>query len=144
MNRKQLQIEVCKALLDPNSRLAICEIDKNEFAVTTTGYDAFVFYEDEIVFDKSKIRKVEFLKEVFADSDKDEIVKPTGEMFKDHSKTLEKLAGENVETFVDVSIMKKFSGFRFMTDSPINRILVKDHFGRLVGCFLPVRKEIKK
>lgn len=144
MNRKQLQIEVCKALLDPNSRVAICEINKHEFAVTTTGYDAFVFYENEIIFDKSKIRRGDFLKKAFADSDKDEIVKPTGEMFRERSGTLERLAGENIETFVDISLMKKFSGFQFMTDSSTNRILVKDDFGKLVGCLLPVRKEIKK
>ena len=144
MNRKQLQIEVCKAMLGTNCRVSMSELNEHEIAVTITGYDAFVFDKNEIIFDLSKIRTVEVLKTVLADSDKDEIVKPTGEMFKDNGKIIEKLESENVETYVDVTFTKKYNGFQLMTDSSTNRILVKDEFGRLVGCFLPVRRVVKK
>ena len=144
MNRKQLQIEVCKAMLDTNSRVSTSELNEHEIAVTTTGYDAFVFDKNEIIFDISKTRTMEVLKMVLADSDNDEIVKPTGEMFKDNGKIIEKLESENVETYVDVTFTKKYNGFQLMTNSSTNRILVKDEFGRLVGCFLPVRRAVKK
>ncbi len=145
MNRKQLQIEVCKALLDVNSRIAASELNENEIAVTTTGFDAVVFDKDEIIFDVSKIKKIETLKGVLAEHEKDEPVKPTGEMFKDSNRTIERLEGENIITFADVSIMKKFDGFQYTANSARGRILVKDEFGRLVGCFLPTtQREVAK
>lgn len=141
MNRKQLQIEVCKALFDPNSRVAYTEINEHEIVITTTGYDAFVFDKCEIIFDVSKIRKIETFKDVIADSDEDETVKPTGEMFKDNGKLIVKLTGESFEIFVDNKIFHRFSEYQFSAKSPNERILAKDKFGRLVGCFLPVRME---
>lgn len=141
MNRKQLQIEVCKALLDVNSRVIASELNENEIAVTTTGHDAFVFDIKEVIFDVSKIRKTETLKNALADHDKDELVKPTGEMFKQHGEVIEKLKGENIEIYVKSTIMKKFNGYQFTANAPLGRILAKDEFGRLIGCFLPIRKD---
>lgn len=141
MNRKQIQIEVCKAFFNPNSRIAYTEINEHEIVVTTTGYDAYVFDKHEIIFDVSKIRKIESLKNVFADSDKDETVKPTGEMFKDNGRLIVKLTGESFEIFADNKIFQKFSEYQFSAKSPTERILAKDKFGRLVGCLLPIRME---
>lgn len=144
MNRKQLQIEVCKAFLNPNNRVAYSEINEHEIAVTTTGFDAVVFDKKEIIFDVSKIRKIETLKSVLADCGKDESIKPTGEMFNEHGMLIAKLIGESLEIFANNTLMKKFNGYQFFANSPTERILVKDTFGRLVGCFLPVRREVKK
>lgn len=142
MNRKQLQLEVCKALLDVNSRITASELNENEIAVTTTGYDAVVFDKNEIIFDVSKIRKFEVLKYELADHDEDECVKPTGEMFDEHGLIIKKLKGESIELYVNNNYLKKFNGYQFFAKSSTERILAKDEFGRLVGCFLPVRKGV--
>ena len=142
MNRKQLQIEICKCLLDTNSRIIASELNEHEIAVTTTGHDAVVFDKNEIIFDVEKIRKTEALKEVLADHDKDEIVKPTGEMFKASGLILEKLESENLEMYVNSTLLKKFSGYQLYANSSTGRVLAKDEFGRLVGCFLPIRKGV--
>ena len=139
MNRKQIQIEVCKAFLNPNNRVAYSEINAHEIAVTATGFDAFVFDKNEIIFDVSKIRKIETLKSVLADCDTDEPIKPTGEMFKENGKLIAKLTSESFELFADSTLMGKFSEYQLFANSPTERILAKDRFGRLVGCFLPYK-----
>ncbi len=144
MNRKQLQLEVCKALLDVNNRIVASELNEHEIAVTTTGFDAVVFDKSEIIFDASKIRKTETLKNVLANSDKDEPIKSTKELFKDYNRTIEKYKGENVEIYVDTSFTKKFSGYELYANSELGRILAKDQFGRTVGCFLPIKFNMKK
>lgn len=144
MNRKQLQIEVCKAMLDTNIRIAASELNENEIAVTTTGFDAVVFDKGEIIFDVSKIKKIETLKAVLDDHEKDEPIKPTGEMFKESGLIFEKLKGETLEVYVNNTLLKKFSGYQFHANSPTGRVLAKDEFGRLVGCFLPIRKDVCK
>lgn len=144
MNRKQLQLEVCKALLDINNRCYISELNEHEVAVSTTGYDAVVFDKSEIIFDASKIRKTETLKNVLADSDKDEPIKSTKELFRDCNRTIEKYKGENIEIYVDTSLAKKFSGYKLYANSELGRILAKDQFGRVVGAFLPIRFNMKK
>lgn len=57
MNKKQIQIEVCKALLDVNGRCCGGFISENEFAVTTDGFKAYVFHKDECIFDIEKVKK---------------------------------------------------------------------------------------
>lgn len=138
MNRKQLQLEVCKALLDVNSRIIASELNEHEIAVTTTGFDAVVFDKNEIVFDASKIRKSDALKDVLADSAKDEPIKTTKELFRDYNRTIEKYEGENIEIYVDVSLAKKFGDYELYANSELGRILAKDRLGRIVGAFLPV------
>lgn len=144
MNRKQLQLEVCKALLDVNNRVFSSELNEHEIAVTTTGFDAVVFDKNEIIFDASKIRKTETLKNVLADSDKDEPIKSTKELFRDYDRTIEKYKGENIEIYVDASFAKKFSGYELYANSELGRILAKDQLGRIVGVFLPIRFDMKK
>lgn len=138
MNRKQLQLEVCKALLDTNSRIGAVELNEYEIAVTTTGFDVFVFDKNEIIFDASKIREFKSLKEVLADSDKDEVVKPTKELFIDGDYTIEKYKGESVEIYARSSVSKKFKEYTLYANSELGRILAKDQVGRVVGAFCPI------
>ena len=144
MNRKQLQLEVCKALLDVNNRVFASELNEHEIAVTTTGFDVVVFDKNEIVFDASKIRKTETLKKVLSDSDTDEPIKSAKELFKSDDKIYEKYKGENIEIYVNASIAKKFNGFVLFANSEHGRILAKDQLGRTVGAFLPVKYDKKK
>ena len=144
MNRKQLQLEVCKALLDVNSRVIASELNEHEIAVTTTGFDAVVFNKNEIIFDVSKIEKTDVLKGVLADSDKDEVIKPTKELYNDNGKIVEKYKGENIEIYFYASVSKKFKEYELYANSKLGRILAKDQLGRVVGAFLPIRFNMKK
>ncbi len=138
MNRKQMQIEVCKALLDFNKRCCGGFISENEFAVTTDGFKVYVFHKDECIFDIEKVRKFE-LKNLFAPDEKDEEMKLTNRFFKVGERIVEKYETENAEIYVFADVSKQFKGFHFYGASSQKRILVKDDFGRLVGLFLPMK-----
>ena len=138
MNKKQIQIEVCKALLDVNGRCCGGFISENEFAVTTDGFKAYVFHKDECIFDIEKVKKMEF-KNLFASDEKDEEMKLTNKLFKVGERTVEKYETENTEIYVYADVSKHFKGFHFYGASSQTRILVKDDFERLVGLFLPMR-----
>lgn len=138
MNKKQIQIEVCKALLDFNRRCCGGYLNEEEFAVTTDGFSAFVFHKNECIFDIEKIRKMDF-KNLFSDNEEDEEMKPTNELFKVDNRTVEKYKTETNEIYVFADVSKPFKGFHFFTASSQSRILVKDDFGRLVGLFLPMK-----
>lgn len=43
MNFKKMQIDVCKAMLNPDSRVAVGEVGDNYIAVTTDNVTAYVF-----------------------------------------------------------------------------------------------------
>ena len=141
MNRKQLQLSVCKALLDRNKRCCGTFINDEEFAFTFDGFSAFVFHKDECIFDVSKVRKFETLKMLLQGDEKDIEIKPTKEMFLVNNRVIEKYASDDatLEVFVYADISKFFKEFHFYAYTPHERILVKDDFGRLVGLFLPMR-----
>ena len=134
-----MQIEICKSLLDSNRRTGGCRINENEIAVTTDGFSCFVFYVKECIFDREKLPIIEALKSVCDDNEKDEPIKATGEMFRFGDKWLRKYEGENIELYADVKIASKFEGYNLYAFSELNRVLVKDEFGRKLGVFLPTR-----
>lgn len=143
MNKKQIQIEVCKALLDFNKRCCGGFISETEFAVTTDGFTAYVFHKDECIFDIEKIRKEEF-KTFFAPDEKDEEMSLTSCLFNLNNRMVEKYKTKNNEIYVFADVSKSFKGFHFFAASSKTRILVKDDFGRLVGLFLPIRFDEKQ
>lgn len=143
MNRKNLQLDVCRQLLNPNNRCSSFMINENEIAITTTGYDVFIFDVAECIFDISKIRQAEVVAKVCEDNEQDVCIKRTDELFKCGDMLLEKYEAEgtNLVVYVNSAYSKKFShsGVVFFAHSPLNRILVKDAMGRKIGAFLPVR-----
>lgn len=142
MNRNQLQLEVCKALLDPlKRRCGGAFINEDEFAVTTDGFTAFVFHKSECVFDISKVRINEGVKKAFERHEADIEIKKTKHLFYGDNKVIEKYTGENLVVYVDAKVAKTFEGYgcRFFASSSTSRILVKDSFDRLLGLFLPVK-----
>ena len=144
MNRKQMQLNVCKALLDGNTRCRGHRINDNEYAVTTDGFTAYVFDIQECIFDVSRITDLPYLTEIFKDDEKDVEIKKSNDLFEWNGKVLEKYTAENTEIYVDSKLSKQFAGFYFFTNSSNTRILVKDSFGRKMGLFLPVRYPLKK
>lgn len=139
MNRKEIQIAVCKALLDSSKHCAGVFINEDDFAITTDGFTAFVFDKKECVFDISKIKIMEALKPIFQELETDVELKKANCMFCFRGKTLEKYTGENLVVYVDSKVAKPFKGYRFFASSNTKRILVKDQFDRLLGIFLPVK-----
>lgn len=137
-NRKQTQLDVCRAILDGNRRCSMCELNENEIAVTVDGYMAYVFYKDECVFDVNKIAKIQELKKYFEDVDNDTEIKPSGEIFKVGEKLVEKYIGENIELLVNRKIAEKFQGLNLYANDNRGRILAKDFFGRIIAIFLPM------
>ena len=140
-------MEVCKALLDSTNKRCYCaKINESEIAVTTTGFDVFIFDISECVFDISKIKQHDILSAVCDDHEKDIKISKTKELFADGDHIVEKYTGENLYIYVNREVSKKFngSGINFFAHSPRERILVKDMLGRKVGAFLPVRFDEKE
>lgn len=138
MNRSQIQLKVCKAMLDPFARCSCAFINEDEIAITTDGFTAFVFYKSECVFDISKLKISEGVKKAFEEHEADVQIKKTKQLFYSHDKVIEKYTGENLVVYVDAKFAKIFEGNSFYASSRTSRILVKDNFGRLLGLFLPV------
>lgn len=138
MNKKQIQISVCKALLDCNSRCCGDFINKNDFAVTVDGIAAYVFSASECVFDIAKIRKVAFTN-FLAENENDKEMKQTNEFFVVDNRVIEKYVTETAEIYARADVTKQFKGFRFFASDCKSRIIVKDDFGRLVGMFMPYK-----
>lgn len=142
MNRKKLQSEVCKALLDGSNRCYCCKLNEKEIAVTINGYDVFVFDIKECVFDISKITEHKTLLEVCNEKDSDARIIKGNQLFQDGRRTIQryKEVRGKFDVYADTCITKKFddSDFVMLASHSLDRVLVKDRFGRIVGAFLPV------
>lgn len=139
MNRNQLQIEICKALLSPLKRCAAAFINEDEIAITTDGFTAFVFTKKEFIFDISKVKFSETVKEAFDNHEADVEIKKTNSAFYSNGKIVEKYTGENLVVYVDAKVAKIFKDYRFYASSSVSRILVKDSFDHIIGLFLPLK-----
>lgn len=150
INKKQIQKEICNAMLDGNSRLIGAEIENNAIAVTVDGFVAYILQKNECIFDISKIRAISdrasFL-EVFKENEKDKLLTITpleavlssfGEL-----KTIRRLTCEDFDCFVDVRLLKRLKGGKFYGYGSLNRILVKDDFDCPIGVVMPTRYELK-
>ena len=139
MNRKQLQLAVCRELLNASRHCAGAFINDDEFAITTDGFTAFVFAKNECVFDITKVKIQNGLKPYFEEQEADVEIKKTNQFFYSNNRLLKKYTGENFAVYVDEKVAKTFDGYRFYASSSSGRILVKDNFDRLLGLFLPVK-----
>ena len=139
MNRNQLQLEVCKALLNPLKRCAGAFINEDEFAITTDGFTAFVIPKNECIFDITKVKNFDGIKQVCEDKETDVEIKKTKQLFYGENRIIEKYIGENLVVYADSKVGKIFGGYRFYASSREGRILVKDSFNRLIGLFFPVK-----
>lgn len=138
MNRKQIQLKVCKELLDPSRNCAGVFINEEEFAITTDGFTAYVFDIRDCIFDISKVPCKNNLKSYFDEKKTDVEILKTGLMFSKKGQLVEKYKSENFAVYIDSKIAKPYEGYHFFASSEKGRILVKDDFGRLLGLFLPL------
>lgn len=139
------QLEICKAMLDHNSRVRGCLLSDNDYAVTFDGYRCFVFGKDQVVFDIGKIETLSFQK-IF-ERKKDLPLRITRDFYftKDRHYAV-KLEAENGEFHVWVrsEYLKGMDRYRLLGCSPVDRVLVLDGMDNLIGAILPIDMQGKR
>lgn len=142
LNRKQLQLNVCRAIMDSDRRCHYCEVDDNVIAVTIDGYVAYIFDKNECVFNFEKITKAPGLKCFFEDFENDVEINSTDELYNVGGGLIaEKYKGNDFEILVNTEIAKQFKDCKLYANGGRSRILVKDYFDRVVGSFLPMKPD---
>lgn len=107
----------------------------------------FVLDKTECIFDMSRIPKHEALVNVLSDHDEDVEITDTGRMFLEKTynrRTIKEYTGGNLTVFVDAKLSNKFKNAKFYAHHPHDRIIVKDHFDRKIGAFLPINFTTRK
>lgn len=137
MNRRKMQLDICRALLNPQKKLFGARIGKDEYAVTN-GYIAYIFGCDECVFDVSRIAHHDQLISVLSQDEKDVELTKTGNLYVKYGVDVEFEAGD-FKIYANLDYVKKFDGYHLFAYSPSSRVLAKDDFGKTVGCFMPLR-----
>lgn len=143
MSLKQIQLEVCKALLN-GSRVNGGAVNENEFAVTIDGCKMFVFSNKEIIFDTSKVTPLNVEKILIENENDVEIVAT-----KNYKETRGMLCREyqsqdgKFSVYIDGRQIKEFTNCLFYGNSPISRVIAKDHYGRICGVVMPVKMNEK-
>lgn len=139
MNRKQIQLEVCKAMLDTNRRLCKATLEDNGVMITTDGYQAFIFNEKECIFDLSKIPERSGISSSIKDDESDEELRITNKRFIVNDKTVAELKSDSYTVYANVKLLNNFKGYHLYTNKDKTRVVVKDDFGIIVGMFCVMR-----
>ena len=140
MTNKQIQMEICKAMLNANKRTLIADISDGVVAVTVDGFIAYALVKDKCVFDTSKIARVgKNLKDLFEINDEDKILKATPYTIDYHGYIAKKLECENFNIYVKEDLYHKISNFNLYSYGKLKRILAIDDFGFPVAVVMPIR-----
>ena len=139
MNRKQTQLEVCKALLDKSKTCRGHKINEKEIAVTVDGFTAYVFDITECVFDTTKLLSMPNIKDFLSENAKDIEITKSKKLFESNGRIIEKYIGEGIELYAFADNTKHFKGLHLFANSPLSRVIARDDFGSAIGLFLPVR-----
>ena len=138
MNKKQIQLLICKGMANGDSRLAKAKFRDNEVIISTDGCSAFVLFEDECIFDLNKIpTKKEIVTAVM--TDKLEEVKVTNKRFVERGLSIAKLQGHSSTVYAMEKFIKMFDGNQFFFNIDGNVVVVKDDWGATIGMFCPMR-----
>jgi hypothetical protein len=139
MNRRKMQLDICRAMLTPNKKLYGARTDNDEYAVTD-GYVAYVFGRDECVFDKKKLSYYDQLAGVLRNNKGDVELTRTGRLYGESVIVVEFDAGGKFQLYANADYVKEFEGYHLFAYSQDNRVLVKDDFGKTIGRFMPRRR----
>lgn len=141
MFKNNIQIEVCKALLN-ESRVCGTWINENEYAVTIDGVKLYVFNAKEIVFDTSKISQMDKIADIIKDAENDIEIIPTNCIEIYHGIMLRKYEAPatNLVVYIDANNIKPFADAKLYANAPTHRIIAKNHFGVTIGVIMPVAK----
>lgn len=135
-----MQIDVCKAMLNPDSRVAVGEIDDNYIAVTTDNVTAYVFSKKECIFNPEKIERKVDMSEIFEWRDDDKLLERTLDMqaYLSGYNTV-KFVADGLEVWIKEKYANDFAGCRFYAYAPLNRVLIKAPTGLLIALVMPIR-----
>ena len=142
MNFKKMQIDVCKAMLNPDSRVAVGEVDDNYIAVTTDNVTAYVFSKEECIFNPEKIERNVDMSEMFKCRDDDKLLKRTLDMQAYLSGyNAVKFVADDLEVWINEKYVNNFRECNFYAYAPLNRVLVCAPTGLLIALVMPLRPQ---
>ena len=139
MNKKQIQMQIFKALIDSNQRLCKAKINDDEVMITTDGFCAFVLFEKECVFDLNKIPEQSGIANFIKTDDTDEEVFITNKRFVQKDVILVKMQGKTFTVYANEKFIKMFGEYHLFANKDNSRIVAKNDFGMAVGMFCPMR-----
>lgn len=139
MNRRKIQLDICRAMLTPQKNLYGARTDNDEYAVTD-GYVAYVFGRDECIFDTNKLAYHDQLAVVLRDKERDIELTRTGRLYDDRKIVVEFDADGKFQLYANADYVKEFEGYHLFASHQHDRVLVKDDFGKTIGCFMPRRR----
>lgn len=139
MNKKQIQIQIFKALIDCNTRLCKAKVNDDEIMITTDGYSAFVLFEKECFFDLSRIPEKNGIAVYLQTDETEEEIFITNRRFVDRGINVVKIQGATYTVYANEKILNTFKNYRLFTNKDKSRVLVKNELGMTVGMFCVIR-----
>ena len=139
MNKKQIQMKICKAILESNTRLCKAKINDDEVMITTDGFVAFVLFEKECIFDLNKIPTNDKIAKFIHTNEADEEIFITRKRFVDRGFTIAKLQGESCTVYAKEQIVKMFEKYHLFTNKDKFSVVAKNDLGMTVGMFCAMR-----
>ena len=140
MNFKKMLIDVCKAMLNPDSRVAVGEVGDNYIAVTTDNVTAYVFSKEECIFNPEKIERKVDMSEMFKWRDDDKLLEKTLDMQAHLSgDKAVKFVADDLEVWINEKYVNNFRECNFYAYAPLNRVLVCAPTGLLIALVMPLR-----
>ena len=125
MNFKKMQIDVCNAMLNPDSWVAVGEVGDNYIAVTTDNVTAYVFSKEECIFNPEKIERKVDMSEMFKWRDDDKLLEKTLDMQAHLSgDKAVKFVADDLEVWINEKYVNNFRECNFYAYAPLNRVLV--------------------
>ncbi|GEM_PF-5875308 len=107
----------------------------------TNGYEAYVFFKNEICLNLDMCQKVNDLSKVIEPSGKDRTVERSNRIYNSNGRICHELVSEDgMSVWVQEKLLKLFDDCcTFKAHSPADRILVSDPHGRVIAVVLPIR-----
>lgn len=137
-----MQIDVCKAMLNPDSRVAVGEVDDNYIAVTTDNVTAYVFSKKECIFNPAKIARNVDMSEIFKERDDDKLLEKTFDMQAIRGAyNAVKFVADDLEVWIKEKYVNNFKECNFYAYAPFGRVLIKAPTGLLIAIVMPIRPQ---
>jgi len=146
MNRKQIQTNLFKAMLNGSERVIMSEINEDEIAFTYDGYRLFVMDSQQMVVDLSKIRKVDAIGKGLEANENDVEIKLVGAVKLDEKSLKPRIlefkankGDQELTVLLNADLYSDFKDCTLKAYAPNERVLAYDMFGMLIGSIMPLR-----
>jgi hypothetical protein len=108
--------------------------------ILTNGYEAYIFFKNEIFINLEKCKKADDLKKITTPNENDRQIEITNNFYNSgRGMCCEFKADDGMKIWIQEKFVKPFGGCIFKAYSPIQRVLVYDMHSRLIGLVLPMR-----